>query len=593
MFKHLYWRMTAKVLVAVMLAVLIAGGLGMLHVYDLLKTEFSTSVERVTESTLPSALQQIMTSSEEENLKTPQAEQAMNAYAGILKLDENRSCFLLSARDASVIAPASLQGASVGITKNLEDAMRGGKGNGMTLFGKTMDYALFIKNGNKVEDGYILYVRDNKANMNGALVQTAIRTLWVILAGFIFSLLAGLLVARDMMSPLRQLRRRVDRFAEGDFSPSLEKIPAGEMGELLRSFNRIGSVMSGSLNKINTEMHKVEVILENITSGIIAFDTNQRVVHINQAAKQMFRIENPEELRFDSFFRSLNKEFYMEEFAYLDQSKNEEQEILMEDKHIKAYLVPFKMDAERIAGVVCVFEDVTQQFNLETARQKFVAEVSHELKTPLTTIRSYTETLLNGYLDDKKTVANFLSIVVNEVDKMTAMVQNLLILNRFDTRNVEIQKELFSVDDLLREMTEVFSLEAEKKGMTLTYNRTTEIPEIYGDPDQIERAIKNIISNSIKYCSRGDKIQVFAGRLYNNVYIKVEDSGKGIPKSDIDHVFERFYRVDKARSREKGGTGLGLSITKEIIESHGGTIQIESEFGRFTRVTIDLPVPEE
>ena len=192
-----------------------------------------------------------------------------------------------------------------------------------------------------------------------------------------------------------------------------------------------------------------------------------------------------------------------------------------------------------------------------------------------------------------KTVANFLSIVVNEVDKMTAMVQNLLILNRFDTRNVEIQKELFSVDDLLREMTDVFRLEAENKGMTLTYNRTTEIPEIYGDPDQIERAIKNIISNSIKYCSRGDKIQVFAGRLYNNVYIKVEDSGKGIPKNDIDHVFERFYRVDKARSREKGGTGLGLSITKEIIESHGGTIQIESEFGRFTRVTIDLPVPEE
>lgn len=593
MFKHLYWRMTAKVLIAVMLAVLIAGGFGILHVYDLMKTEFSTSVARVEESSLPSALKQIMTGTEEDGLKALQTEQAINAYAGILKLDENRSSFLLSARDLSVIAPASLRGASVGSTKNLEDAMRGGKGNRLTMFGKTMDYALFIKNGSKIEDGYIFYVRDNKANINGAMVQTGTRALWVMLAGFVFSILAGLLVARDMMSPLRQLRRRVDRFAEGDFSPSLEKIPAGEMGELLRSFNRIGSVMDNSLSKINTEMHKVEVILENITSGIIAFDTNQNVVHINQAAKQMFRIENPEEIRFDSFFRSLNKEFYMEEFAYLDQNKDEEQEILLEDKHIKAYLVPFKMDAERIAGVVCVFEDVTQQFNLESARQKFVAEVSHELKTPLTTIRSYTETLLNGYLDDKKTVANFLNIVVNEVDKMTAMVQNLLILNRFDTRNVEIQKELFSVDDLLREMTEVFSLEAEQKGMTLTYNRTTEIPEIYGDPDQIERAIKNIISNSIKYCSRGDKIQVFAGRIYNNVYIKVEDSGKGIPKSDIDHVFERFYRVDKARSREKGGTGLGLSITKEIIESHGGTIQIESEFGRFTRVTIDLPVPEE
>ena len=247
------------------------------------------------------------------------------------------------------------------------------------------------------------------------------------------------------------------------------------------------------------------------------------------------------------------------------------------------------MDHDKIAGVVCVFEDVTEQFNLESARQKFVAEVSHELKTPLTTIRTYTETLLSGYLDDKKTATSLLTTVENETDKMTALVQNLLILNRFDMQRVDTHKEFFSIDALLRRLTDMFRLEAEQKGLTLTYNRTTEIHDIYADEDQIERAVKNIISNSIRYCAKGDKIQIYAGTLYNNVYIKVEDSGKGIPKADLAHVFERFYRVDKARSREKGGTGLGLSITKEIIENHGGTIQIESEFGRFTRVTINLP----
>ncbi|MBQ4145523.1 MAG: GHKL domain-containing protein, partial [Clostridia bacterium] len=151
-------------------------------------------------------------------------------------------------------------------------------------------------------------------------------------------------------------------------------------------------------------------------------------------------------------------------------------------------------------------------------------------------------------------------------------------------------KEFFSLDDMLRRLENMFRLEAEKKGLSISYNRTTELIDVYADQDKIERAVKNIISNSIKYCSKGDKIQIFAGQLYNNIYIKVEDSGKGIPKSDLEHVFERFYRVDKDRSRERGGTGLGLAITKEIIEGHNGTIQIESEFGRFTRVTINLPV---
>ncbi len=593
MFKQLYWRLTARVMVAVLLAVMVTGAIGFFHVLDLKRSEFRVAAEKAEQSDLPALLSQILTSGEEAGIQLSQAEGVINAYAGILRLDENRSCFVLSARDGGVITPVALRGSSIAVTDNLQDAMRGGKGNRITYFGDVMDYALFIKNGNQVEDGFILYIRDNKVDFYGAMAKTGIRTLWAMLAGLIFAVAAGFLITRAMMSPLRQLSRRAERFAEGDFSPSLEKIPGGEMGDLVRSFNRIGTVMNDSLNQINTEKHKVEVILEHMKNGIIAFDTEQNVVHINPAAIRMFGIENPEELRFDRFFRTLGGGICMAEFMYLDRSKTEEREILVGNNHIKAYLVPFRMDAGRIAGVVCVFEDVTEQFNLETARQKFVAEVSHELKTPLTTIRTYTETLLNGYLDDKKTATSLLATVENEVDKMTALVQNLLILNRFDMQRVDIKKEFFSIDDMLRQLVDVFKLEAEQKGMTLTYNRTTEMTDVFADPDQIERAIKNIISNSIKYCAGGDKIQIFAGNLYNNVYIKVEDSGKGIPKNDLEHVFERFYRVDKARSRDKGGTGLGLSITKEIIESHGGTIQIESEFGRFTRVTINLPVTEQ
>ncbi len=592
MFQKLYWRMTGMILLAIFLAVLVTGALNFVHVVDLCKEEFISSAKAVQESDLLDVLRDILNSEQEDAVKIPQAEGAISGYAGALGLNENRSYLILSARDGSVILPAALRMGKPETTKNIDAAMRGGKGDEIRTFGDVLDYALFIKNGPVPEDGYIFYLRDNKLGMKKTMKETGFTILWAMLSGMVLAVVVGFLVARAMVRPLRQLQYRAESFAKGDFTPSLEKPPEGELGDLLRSFNRIGSVMNETLNQMNTEKHKVEVILEHMKNGIIAFDTDQKIIHINPEAKRMFAIEQTDGIRFDTFFQKIGENICMAEFMYLDRFKTEERDLEIDKKHIKAYLVPFYMDSARVGGVICVFEDVTEQFNLEAARQKFVAEVSHELKTPLTTIRTYTETLLNGYLDDKKTAVSLLTTVENETDKMNALVQNLLILNRFDMQRVDIQKEFFSLDEMLRRLTDMFAIEAEQKGLSLTYNRTTEMEDIFADEDQIERAVKNIISNSIKYCARGDKIQIFAGNLYNNIYIKVEDSGKGIPKADLEHVFERFYRVDKARSREKGGTGLGLSITKEIIESHGGTITIESEFGRFTRVTINLPLPE-
>ncbi len=555
---------------------------------------FSASMQMAGSSDLTASIYTALTAEQDDAVTLTQLESTINRYAGTLALNENRSAYILSARDASVIYPASLRPGTLAVTDNLSAAMRGGNGNEYSFFGDYLDGAIFIKNGDNPQDGFIFYVRDNKADLDRMLQSRASATLWALLAGLALSLLAGFLMTRITMNPLQQLSRRAENFSRGNFEPSLEKLPSGEMGELVKTFNQMGLVMSNTLKQINAEKHKIEAILEHINNGIIAFDTNQNIVHINPAARRMLRIENPANVRFDSLFRNLDAGVCMAEFLYLDRSKTEERDLLVDTNHIKAYFVPFKIDDTQTAGVVCVFEDVTEQFTLEAARQKFVAEVSHELKTPLTTIRTYTETLLNGYLDDKRTATALLSTVQNETDKMTALVQNLLILNRFDMQRVQIEREYFSVDDMLRALVKVFSLEAKQKGIDLTYNRTTELPDLFADQGQIERALKNIISNSIKYCSGGDKIQIFAGSLYNNkLYIKVEDSGKGIPKSDLEHVFERFYRVDKARSRDRGGTGLGLAITKEIIESHGGTIEIESEFSKFTRVTISLPTTEE
>ena len=213
---------------------------------------------------------------------------------------------------------------------------------------------------------------------------------------------------------------------------------------------------------------------------------------------------------------------------------------------------------------------------------------------PITVISSYTETVLNSYLDDKAMTANLLNIVYREAGKMTELIQNLLDISKYEMNAVHRHDEPFSIDDMLNSLVETFKLQAEKKELSLKYTRMNEIPEFIGSRGDVERVVKNIISNSIKYTSKGDKINIFAGKLHIDIYIKVEDTGWGIPENKLGHLFERFYRVeDEARSRDKGGTGLGLSIAKEIIESYGGHIKIESEYTKYTRVTITVPIKRE
>ena len=324
--------------------------------------------------------------------------------------------------------------------------------------------------------------------------------------------------------------------------------------------------------------------------SIMAFNTKQEAILINSAAKKMLKIEDLTKISFDSFFKDLNANVCMAEFMYLKKFRTDAREIEVNNKHIKAYFVPFKYEDDIIAGVVCVFSDVTEQFNLEKSRKKFVSEVSHELKTPLTTIGTYTETLIDSHPADKDMTLSFLKTIHNETTKMTNLVKNLLTLSKFDAQSVEMNKEFFDLGTLVKEIVSTFKIEMENKNLSVMDNIVNDIPAVYADAFQIERAVKNIISNAIKYTPQDGEIKVFVGCLYNEAYIKIEDNGVGIPENDLPHIFERFYRVDKARSREQGGTGLGLAIAKEIIENHGGSIMMESKFGKYTRVTIKIPI---
>lgn len=517
-------------------------------------------------------------------------ENILKTYYGQLSVNRNRSVYIIKSDDLKIAVPTSLSGESIESSENIVSAASGKDGNKYRLFKRKMDaaYPIIIDN-----TGYILYVNDNMADLRGGMFYNIkfyfMLLLFCVLTAFVISFL----ITKRLDKSIKKITNRAEGFKKGELSESFGDVKESDFPKLVESVNHMGYVMAESIQRMNSDKHRIELIIEHINNGIITFDNNQNVIQINSAAKRILKIKDEKPIKFDELFKNSGIDVRMGEFSYLEKSASVQKEITKDGGHIKVWFIPFKMDTERYAGVVCVLEDVTEQFNVMSAMRKFVADVSHELKTPITVISSYTETVLNSYLDDKAMTANLLNIVYQEAGKMTELVQNLLDISRYEMKTMPRKEENFSIDDMINSLVKTFKLQAEKKELDLKYTRMTEIPEFKGSRSDIERAVKNIISNSIKYTSRGDKIRIFAGRLRNDIYIKVEDTGWGIPESKLGHLFERFYRVEEeARSRDKGGTGLGLSIAKEIIESYGGNIKIESEYTKYTRVTITLPVPD-
>lgn len=549
------------------------------------------NMKSVAESDFISASNYIMTSQNENsgvNADYEAIENILSNYNGQLSINQNRRIYLLKRDDLSIVVPASIAGEKIEKSENISLAESGVIGNKYRLFSGAMDDAYPISFGG---GNYILYVKDNMSELRAGVFYKLKFLFLLFIPCLIAAFLITLFISKRINKSIEKITNRAEGFKKGELYEVFGDGKDNDFPELVDSVNHMGYVMTESIQRMNSDKHRVEVIIEHINNGIITFDNNQNVIQINSAAKRILKIKDEKSVKFDEFFKNCGIDVRMAEFSYFEKSGTVQKEITKDSGRIKVWFVPFKMDSERYAGVVCVFEDVTEQFNVMSAMRKFVADVSHELKTPITVISSYTETVLNSYLDDKAMTANLLKIVYQEAGKMTELVQNLLDISRYEMKTMPRKEENFSIDDMLNSLVQTFKLQAEKKELDLKYTRMTDIPEFKGSRSDIERAVKNIISNSIKYTSRGDKIQIFAGRLRNDIYIKVEDTGWGIPESKLGHLFERFYRVEEeARSRDKGGTGLGLSIAKEIIESYGGNIKIESEYTKYTRVTITLPV---
>ncbi len=344
------------------------------------------------------------------------------------------------------------------------------------------------------------------------------------------------------------------------------------------------------LNEVSSRKNQIETILLHMTDGIIAFNMKGEIILINPAAKKFLSI-SPEDNTFEDIFGKFKLDINMEKVIYLETWTSTEQRIQVDDGYVKVLFAPFKNEDERPDGVIAVIQDITEHVKLDNMQKELVADVSHELKTPITSIMGYADTLLEGGYDDE-TQAKFLNVIASESRRMARLVTDLLTLSRYDSNKKKTQKESFDLGELVKRCQEKLAIEIKKKGHKVNCFVTADVPLVYADKDDIERVVLNILTNSIKYTPDNGEIKIYVGFVYNDAYIKIFDNGIGIPEDDLSRIFERFYRVDKARTREMGGTGLGLSIAKEILDKNGGSIDIKSKVGEGTEVVIRIPTKQ-
>lgn len=507
----------------------------------------------------------------------------LETYSGTLGIDSrSRNYYILDAASGECLAASDeLGGEKLEQTANLLTARNGQVGDESDIAAGYMDVAIPISGG---DNSYIVYIRDNRSTVSSLNSELLIIILQALLVGLLISVLLSFLLSKTMINPIEKLTEGAERVASGDFSEKLEVDSTDEIGILTTTFNDMASVLHSTLEAVEDERNKLDTLFLHMTDGVVAYDRDGALIHCNPAASELLE-RSADECVYADLFEPLCP---FEKVMAMQRSDFVASELTVGERTVELYFAPFS-DEER-GGVLVVLHDVTQQRKAEERRREFVANVSHELRTPLTNIRSYAETIRDAGDELPRELENsFLDIVINESDRMTHIVQDLLTLSRLDSERSEMDMARFDFGAAIDSVLRSIELEARRHGHELTHDYH-DLPMIMGDRGRIEQVMLNVLGNAVKYTPDGGHIRVTAGTVGERVWMEVADDGIGIPKADRSRIFERFYRVDKARSRESGGTGLGLSIATEIVQRHNGTLSLVDREGPGTTVRLELPI---
>jgi two-component system phosphate regulon sensor histidine kinase PhoR len=417
------------------------------------------------------------------------------------------------------------------------------------------------------------------------------------IVGILAALLTWL-VARRVSSPLEQMEKQAEHFAQGDFSEKMVEGGVAELASLARTLNKMAGQLDDRIQIISDQHSQLRAVFTSMVEGVITVDTKERILDINQSGARLLNVE-PEKIKGKSILlaiRNTHLQFFVKNALACAAPVEGEFSSRMgadgKEKYFYAHGTRLQNNQGQTTGVLIVINDVTKLRRLESIRQDFVANVSHELKTPITSIEGFAETLLDGALDDPEDARRFVEIIGKQATRLHAIVKDLLDLSHIEQENKrnEILLQELPVLDVLQRAIQACSSKIEENNMAISLNCPQTI-QARINPALLEQAVINLLDNAVKYRrANGQKIIVEAEKNDNEVLIRVSDSGTGIASLDIPRIFERFYRVDKARSAKLGGTGLGLSIVKHIVAAHHGQITVESKMGQGSIFTIHLPV---
>ncbi|MGE4283649.1 MAG: two-component system histidine kinase PnpS [Clostridia bacterium] len=432
-------------------------------------------------------------------------------------------------------------------------------------------------------------------DINDIRIQIISYILFGILIALIVASVLAVQFTNTFTKPIRQLSAFSKNIAKGNFSETISIDVDNELGELAQSLIYMGNELDKTITELWQRNIEMGAILDSMIGGLIALDSENRIMLINKTAIEMFNITNHKIIgenilrvirnhTFNQFLRQNN-----------DPSGSKKQQMLdiqYEDKQYKILRSPIeaKTGNNNVIGMLIIIQDITNIRKLEQMRSDFVSNVTHELKTPLTSIKGFIDTLRGGAIHDEEVSERFLDIIDIEAERLTTLIEDILELSEIETMKQDIRIQNYALNDIINEVVNVVSQSAEKKNIQIDCYIDSAISQIYVNKDRLKQMLINLVDNGIKYNNVGGNVEIRCKKFGKIVEFHISDNGIGISKEHLPRLFERFYRIDKGRSRNQGGTGLGLSIVKHIVNLYNGEIRVQSEIGKGTEFIIRLPI---
>ncbi|KON86780.1 alkaline phosphatase [Sporosarcina globispora] len=420
---------------------------------------------------------------------------------------------------------------------------------------------------------------------------------WILIISLGLSLfviiLLGSRITAQYTKPIESATKVAIELTKGNYRARTYEDEEDETGMLSKSINVLARNLQEMVKSQEMQQDRLGALIENMGSGLILIDSRGYINLMNRPYKEVFNVI-PSEYLYRLYYEVIEHKGITEmvEEIFMTEQKVKKQLIIpvnIERRYFEVYGVPIIGTNDEWKGILLVFHDITELKKLEQMRKDFVANVSHELKTPITSIKGFSETLLDGAMENKQALTDFLSIILKESDRLQSLIQELLDLSKIEKQGFSLSIQQLDLTDVLEDVMAIMKGKAAEKDIVFEYQRDEKPVNIEGDVHRLKQVFINIISNAISYTRNQGVIYISVTKAGSTVFTEIRDTGIGIEASEIPRIFERFYRVDKARSRNSGGTGLGLAIVKHLVEAHKGSISVKSEVGKGTTFIIELP----